>query len=603
MVDIIGYSGNAGLGLGSNPNIPVSASPDSLDILNQTARDLAQWSNERDAILFDQKIKDRNILINMVANDKISTGGILPEYLPEIEKAKNIAIEKFKNWKGNLNDIKGAMEYKQAFNKALDLSKIAQVNTTGIQEIRKLKSQEPIKYRQADYDKFEKNQLAKGLNDIVSPYQKSMYLDVDGLVTDLNQSVYDMPGAVSQPTDVTQKSTVTDKGGKVSTTKTTTTKLGNEKKPVNVSRGTSGEISITSKQPDKIVNYDNILGRAGMRFFERGKEAEQQELLIKGIQEAPVSESRKFIESVNDRIRIYNEQTKGKSTPVKELKEGQDFYEYTNPQTGEKQLLISTRTPEFAAKVSLAKHSGNYFEEGAEVFNKEAADFWLKNQKLKLDAAKLGLDREKARAYMDYTAQKVKQLKGEGIDSDKVKLISDRWQANPVLSDVSAPAWTFDAMAAKSGGSGLIFDVTDIPTNFRNVLIVTDPRSKKQVNRAPDLFVDPSTGRQYLKGEIILSDGSKIDLSRKGIEKALNEQKKLGKVRQSVTVDDAMRVMENKVKEGLSTGVYKSLMRDKSGNVIDVNSISDAYRIINNSTASKKGQDPLFIEREDETEE
>ena len=122
MVDILGYSGNAGLGLGSNPNIPVSASPDSLDILNQTARDLAQWSNERDAILFDQKIKDRNILINMVANDQISTGGILPEYLPEIEKAKNIAIEKFKNWKGNLNDIKGAMEYKQAFNKALDLS-------------------------------------------------------------------------------------------------------------------------------------------------------------------------------------------------------------------------------------------------------------------------------------------------------------------------------------------------------------------------------------------------------------------------------------------------------------------------------------------------
>ena len=88
MVDILSYQGNAGLGLGANPNIPVSASPNSLDVLNQASRDLAQWSNQQSAALYHQKIADRNNLLEMVAKDQVSTGGILPEYLPEIEKAK-----------------------------------------------------------------------------------------------------------------------------------------------------------------------------------------------------------------------------------------------------------------------------------------------------------------------------------------------------------------------------------------------------------------------------------------------------------------------------------------------------------------------------------
>lgn len=310
MVDILSYQGNAGLGLGANPNIPVSASPNSLDVLNQASRDLAQWSNQQSAALYQQKIADRNNLLEMVAKDQVATGGILPEYLPEIEKAKAEQIKAFKDWKGNLNDIDGYTKYKAAAQKASDLAKIAQVNTVGIQGIRNQKAQEPIKYRQSDYDNFEKTELGKGLNDIVRPYQKNMYLNIPEMVTDLNSAAFNIPGATAPNTVTTDKTTVTNTGGKLKTTQTQTTKPATGKGTQPVGINPDGSPSLYSKQPDRTFNYDNVLGMAGMRFLERGAGAEQQDLLVAGVQAAPAQQSRKFIESLNDRIRLYNEQTK-----------------------------------------------------------------------------------------------------------------------------------------------------------------------------------------------------------------------------------------------------------------------------------------------------
>lgn len=583
MADLLSYTGNAGLGFGSNPQLEAPVSPNTFDVLNQASRDFANWANQQNALLFRQKVSDRDNLLNMVATDQVALGKVLPDYLPEIEKAKAEQEKAFEEFGGDFNNTKAFLKYKQAFQKAKDLATIAQVNTAMIGDIRQAEANEPIAFRKKQVRDFEKAQIAKGLSDFVTPYGKNLYPNFDALAADI------AGGAMSATADA--------KGQKA-------------KPSLNVSRETAPQqtsgagLSPFVKQADKFVNYDDYLGRATLGYLDpTGERKEQQDLLRNAIENADPVNAKRFIESVNERIDLYNEQTKGIATPAKRLESGVDFTEVVDPATGQSRIKFTMNTPELAAKFALAQTPGNYFQEGGVAFDKNIGDYLAKQQELQIKMKDLGIKGLRARAYADYMGQKVKQLKQDGVDENNVKLISDRWQANPILSSVSAPAWTFDAMSGKKGTSGLIFDVTDIPTNFRDVLIVTDPISKKQVNRAPDFFVEPTTGKKYLKGEILTQDGTKLDLSREGIEKELNKQKKAGNVRASVTVDDAINVMNRKIKEGLDAGVYKSLMRDRAGNVIDVSSISDAYRRINNAIASKKGQEPLFVEREEVIEE
>src|SRR4029078_6200956 len=98
MADLLSYQGNAGLGVGSNPQIPVVADKTNLDTINQTGRDIMLLDNERNIKIFQQKIKDRDELAKMILEDQVSTGDILPEYQPHFDKAKKAVEESFYKW-------------------------------------------------------------------------------------------------------------------------------------------------------------------------------------------------------------------------------------------------------------------------------------------------------------------------------------------------------------------------------------------------------------------------------------------------------------------------------------------------------------------------
>lgn len=589
MIDVTGYTGNAGLGLGANPNIPVSASPNSLDVLNQASRDIAAWANQQNAMLFRQKVADRDNALEMIANDQISTGGILPEYLPDIEKAKEEQIKAFREWRGNPNDIDGAMKYKQAFQKASDLAKVAQINTLGIQDVRKQRAAEPVKYRQSDYDKFEKQELSKGLTDIVSPYQKVMYSDIPGMGADLNQGAFIPGGGIAAPTDTTQKTTVTDTGGKQKVTQTTTTKPATGKGSQPVSLNPDGTPSLITKQPDKQYNYDNVLGRATVRFLERGPWAEQQELTIEGVQNAPAPQARAFLESINDRIRLYNEQTKGRAMPVKELKEGEDFAEVADP-NGNKRVLLKVNTPEFAAKVALAQHPGNYFEPGAQSINKDVADYLNDNEKLKIDREKLGISRQKANAYIDNLRAKTKKLMDDGIDENKVKLVIDQFSEDFSLGDV--------VERTQGGKKSIVGDVNTffidkVPTGYRNVIGPVYDSQGKITTKPLAPFTNQKQGREYLKGIIYSSDGKEFNTDYKSLQQKYKESVKNG---YGGSWEEYKIDVQGRVREGIRNGTFNLMLEDKNGSKVTPNSILDAYKAINNAAASKKGQEQLFVE-------
>lgn len=596
MVNILGYQGNAGLGLGSNPNLPVSDTGNSLDVINQTSRDLAMWSNQQNAALFEQKIKDRDAAMAMIANDQVSTGGILPEYMPEVRKATDEVAKEFKSWKGNMTDIDGYTKYKTALQKANDLAKIAQINTLGIQDIRKQKSQEPIKYRQADYDKFEKQEIGKGLDNIVNPYQKTMYSDISGMTTDLNQTGFDVPGALAPNMNTTQKTTVTDTGGKLKTTQTTTTKpaTGKGVQPVNINP--DGTPSLYTKQPDKIFNYDNVLGRATMRFMELGAPKEQQDLLIAGVQNAPPTEAKRFLGAVNERIRLYNEQTKGKAAPVRELKEGEDFAEITDPTTGQKRIMLNVNTPEFAAKVALAQQPGNYFEAGAEVFNKDAGDFLIKNKKLAIDREKLGLDKAKANAYIENLRTKTKKLMDDGVDETQVKMVVDQFSDDFVLG---VPVERTQGDKKSIVGDVNVFYMDKVPSGYRNVVGPIYDKKGKLTSGSLKPFTNIKDSREYLKGKMYDRDGKEIKIDNKSIQSAYEASRKAGF---NGSLEDYKNFTNDYYKQQIRNGSVNLLLEDSEGNKVTPSSILDAYRAINNANASKKGQQQLFVETEDTPE-
>lgn len=572
MADLLSYTGNAGLGLGSNPNIPVSPSPNTLDVLGQTARDLASWSNQQSAMLYQQKVRDRDNMLNMIASDQIATGDMLPEYRPEVEKAINEVASIFKEWKGNPNDTEGYMKYKDAQRKASDLAKIAQVNTQQIKANRLAKAQEPISYRQKDYDEFETNEIKKGLNDIVNPYQKQLYLDADALGNDLRGGSF---------------------GEETVTAKTTT---GKGKQPMSVSVTEQGQISPISKQPDKIFNYDNTLGRATMRFMERGAPAESQELLIEGFQNLGADKARTAIAGINERIREYNAQTQGKATPVSELKEGVDFVEQVDPATGQKKILIAEYTPEFAAKWALAQHPGDYVEKGAEVFNKEVGDYLNDNKKINISREKLGIDKAKANAYIENLKEKTKKLQESGVTEEEVGTIVNQFTDDFSLGNVIERT---TGSKKEVVGDANVFYIDKLPTGYQNVVgPIVNAKGKLSTSKL-NPFVNSVGGRPYLKGKIYNDDGTEVKTDYKSIKKAYDDSRKAGF---SGTIDEYKSLIENSFKIDIQSGKKNVILEDSEGNRVSPGSIKDALKLMNNQN-TKKGQEKLFTETEIDTEE
>lgn len=482
------YTGNAGLGFGSNPNLPASASPNTFDVLTETSRDISQRAQNQNAILFQQKIRDRDNMLNMLATDQIQTGDILPEYRKEVQDAVTQMTNQFRTWKGNPNDTEGYMKYKQAHQKAADLAKIAQLNTIQIKDNRAVKAQDPVQSHWKDYDEFDKRQLDKGLNGIADPYQKLTYFNPEVLLPDLLQGAF-----LSTPEGVTKKTTVTDKGGKVTTSQVTTTKptsaaTSANGKQIPVSVGEGGQLSPISKAPDKVFNYDNVLGWAGVRYFQNDVEKQYQDQLLSGMESQPIKRALQNIEAINNRIRTYNQQTQGRATPVRELKENEDYKIIRNPQTGEEQIKIDMDTPEFAAKWALANYKGNYFEKGAAIFNKDVAEYGLKSAESK---SKIG-------ALEALRSQRLASAKLFGLKAKEVDQ-----QINPIKMWDELANGNIKNEATSSGTYVPRINAKNMSEGLKNALGISPINSSGDYNVIPTqiYFTSKKDGKKYLINE------------------------------------------------------------------------------------------------------
>lgn len=357
-VNLLSYTGDANLGFGSNPNISPSANVN-LDAINNTARNIMLLDNERNIKLFNQKINDRDNLLNMIASDQVAIGDILPEYQPVFDDAKKKMEDVFFKWKGNFNDTKGFQEYKAARQNLQDVAAKAQVNTVGIKALEREKAQKKLPRDVEDIDKHLQKQRQKSIWDDITPYQNAHDFSMAKILSGVNE----------------QKRTVAD-----------------PKDPL-------------ISYDESYVDYDDVLRNKRNDFINDQEAAEDIDQFYGKIQRLDTPSLRKTLDGLNGQLELYNKERglmpgqKGYAPPIKVETVDVD---------GEDKLVIQEPKSDFAAKYALANRPA--FVSRSTRFNKDAAKNALDNRKLDLAAKKLDVDASKARAYVRNMDAKTKQL-------------------------------------------------------------------------------------------------------------------------------------------------------------------------------------------------
>lgn len=426
-IDLLSYKGDAALGLSTNTNIPVPTEGLPTQGVNQFIRDVMAMDEQRNMLQWKQKINDRDNMMAMIAADQFPAGDVLPEYMPDIEAAREAQIRAFDKWRGNPNDLKGFAEYKKASQEAKDTAKMAQINTTGIRQLDQLAAKEEIPEYAAEVKQFRDRQLKKGLSDVIDPFQKTIRLNAVELKDALLRGAID-DGTVKTPQELatTQKTTITNTGGKVKETQTTTTAPVKGGKAPKVTGGVvpSGTPGL-SRTADSFYDYDRVYGNAIQEYATNPKVREYQNLLLGSVSSMQPQRAKEFINTINKRLNDYNTQrglAPGQAGYAKPMELGTDV---VVDSTGQLQIALSA--PEFAAKAMLADVDGDYFQPGQEVFNKEIAEFGLKSAESKAKIGALRALEAQRRASAMLTGKKGKALESQ---INPVKLWDNLFQGN-----------------------------------------------------------------------------------------------------------------------------------------------------------------------------
>lgn len=428
-IDLLSYTGNAALGLSTNTNIPVASEGLPTQGVNQFIRDAMAMDEQRNMLQWKQKINDRDNMMKLIAEDQFPAGDVLPEYMPDIEAAREAQIKAFDKWRGNPNDLKGFAEYKRASQKAKDTAKMAQVNTTGIRQLDQLAAQEEIPEYAGEVKEFRDRQLEKGLSDVIDPFQKTLRLNTVELKdSSLKGAISD--GTIKTPTELatTQKTTVTNTGGNLKETQTTTTapvKGGKTQKVIpSVGMQSVGAPGV-SKTADTFYDYDRVYANTIQDYATNPKMREYQNLLTGYVSRIPPQRAKEFIASINKRLNDYNTQrglAPGQQGYAKPMELGVDVIVDPNGQ-----VQVAMSAPEFAAKAMLADVDGDYFQPGQEVFNKEIAEFGLKSAESKAKIGALRALENQRWASANLTGKKSKALDSQ---INPIKLWDSLFQGN-----------------------------------------------------------------------------------------------------------------------------------------------------------------------------
>lgn len=365
--ELIGYTGNADLGLGSNASVPVSAAGD-LDNINRTAEMLTMANIAQNKVLFDQKIQDRNKMMEAIDSGDIQVKDLLEEDTPYVTEGLNKLDDAWAEMvKKGPNNIDAQRTYKKALRDAQDRVTQAQARFLGDKEQRVAAANETLPRKQQAMMKNLEGWKKKGFWGEVMPYQQTQDLDIPG-------SILNTAAIITTP--------YTD--------------------PKTLTKGTRSVFDFGKTLESNKVNFLNDVNK---RY--------DQEQLLNAIQSLDPNQFEATITSMNNRIKEYND-TMGFKPGQKEFVE--EIKVLVNPQTG--QGVIQERLPDFAAKFTLANQKP--FTAGTSEFDKDRASFLLGQERNRIAGINAGANAMKARAYSALQNKKLSQMTEDEKQGNKI---------------------------------------------------------------------------------------------------------------------------------------------------------------------------------------
>jgi hypothetical protein len=343
-VNLLSYTGTPALGIGSS-DAPVAPTNPDLNVINNTIRDVMLLDNQKNIQLWQQRVKDRDNLLEMISKNQVSSGDILPEYRQHFDQAERQAEAAFSDWKGNLNDKEGYRKYQAAIQDLKDIATHAQGKTVSIRELEKQKSQEVLPRKQAELQQWIDKEKAKPFWDQVTPYQQLHDFSIDDILSGVKPFT----------------TTATDKQDPTKTYDVT------------------------------YVDFNDILRNKRSQYLNDRDAADSIDQFFDKLQRLAPNQLVPTLDAIDARIDNYNKDrgfNPGDNGYVEKIKRAN-----VNGQT-----LIQDPKTDFAAKYALAQQG--QFLTRTPKFNKDIAKYEIDKAKLGLQAKKLGIEAGKAGAYI-----------------------------------------------------------------------------------------------------------------------------------------------------------------------------------------------------------
>lgn len=439
-VSLTNYTGNAGLGFGSNASIPATATNPNMEVINNAIRDVMLLDNQKNISLFQQKIKDRDALTEMIMNNEVSSGDILPEYRTHFDEAEKRATQSFEKWGGNFNDKEGYRKYQSAITDLKDIATHAQAKTLSMRQLEKEKSAQVLPRKQAEYQQWIDRQKAEPFWNPVTPYQQLHDFAID----DILAGVKTFSREVQDPNNP-------DPAFKVTET---------------------------------YVDFDDIVRNKRSQYVNDQDAADSIDQMFDKFQRLRPDQLVPTLDAMDAQIEKYN-QERGLSQGTR------GYVPKINRAVVNGQTLIREPKTDFAAKYALANQG--QFVSRTPKFNKDLAGYGIDKAKLALQARKLGIDAGKAGAYIRNLDAKTRKFleQEQAAGTNVAKMYED-------FVNAMKPKGILTKVAGKETGRTDAVFADEIPESYRLINgPIINTKSGKVVVGTLEPFVTTKEKRPY----------------------------------------------------------------------------------------------------------
>jgi hypothetical protein len=530
-IDLLGYTGNAGLGLGASPDINVDNV--NLSTLDGTMKNMALLDNEKNINLFNQKIKDRNNLEGLILQNQVSTGEIDPNDQKYFDSAKDNVEKAYTAWGGNPNDTNGFRKYQAAVTDLQNTATHAQTRWAGLKKQQQELSQETlpsrIKARKAWLDQQEKQPFGSQ----ITPYQQLHDFSIDDILSGVNP----VKGSIVDPNNPVSYDTET-------------------------------------------VDYGDILKNKNNQYLNDKDVADSIDQFTTKLANYDQPQLKKAIDATNARIDDYNQE--------RGFKEGdQGYVDHVKVnKNADGTILLAEPKVDLAAKWALASQPS--YVTKTPKFNKDILKAKFDQtrlaqdqEKINLKAKEVGIEQAKANAYIKHlsaaTDKVLHNAQQEGTDIGG--------EYNTFIDNIKPGAIAVTTGGKKIGSIDAIY-TDEIPGNFQ---YINGPIVNPKTGRvAPGRLVPFDSGGStrsrpyYIPKYINPSTGEKLDLN--NLPPDINEGYLAAK-KAGVSKEDFIRIL-------LKKGTLELQLQGKNG-IANYTSLSQSAKLMNNE-ATKKGQENII---------